>query len=98
MQKHLQRCRHQNELAQKRRLPLRQSRPLRQGQEGEGRQQVQVRIGFRIHASLLYLQVYSFSPRTPFLSTTEFTILSRTLNLQGWVSDVPGFFVHDGIK
>ena len=41
---------------------------------------------------------------TRFLSTTEFTILSRTIGLQGWVSDVgcrmsdvPSFFVHDGI-
>ena len=35
-----------------------------------------------------------------FLSTTEFTILSRTIGLQGWVSDVVCplfFFVHDGI-
>ena len=39
-----------------------------------------------------------------FLSTTEFTILSRTIIFQGWVSDVCMldvtrlFFVHDGIK
>ena len=39
-----------------------------------------------------------------FLSTTEFTILSRTISLQGWVSDVvywmldvPLSFFHDGI-
>ena len=35
-----------------------------------------------------------------FLSTTEFTILSRTIGLQGWVSDVVCtlfLFFHDGI-
>ena len=41
-------------------------------------------------------------PPQNLFSTTEFTILSRTIILQGWVSDVvfsmsPFFFVHDGI-
>ena len=34
-----------------------------------------------------------------FLSMKEFTILSRTISLQGWVLDVGWpFFVHDGIE
>ena len=43
MQEHFQRGRHQDELAQERRLPLRQGRPLRQGQTRKGGQQIQVR-------------------------------------------------------
>ena len=42
VQKYFQRGRHQDELAQKRRLSLRQSRSLRQSQKRKGGQQVQV--------------------------------------------------------
>ena len=56
----------------------------------------------------LVIVVFFFSSYFHFLSTTEFTILSRTIGLQGWVSDVcrmsdvvcwmsPLFFFHDGI-
>jgi Eukaryotic translation initiation factor eIF2A len=47
-QQPVQRCRLQNTLAKVRRLPLRQGRPLQQGQAGEKRQQIQCKLCLKL--------------------------------------------------